>query len=254
MFGHHLKEWRQTRHLSQLELALEADVSARHISFLETGRATPSRQMVGHLAEVLDLPMSARNVLLTEAGFAPAHQNLSLDAGAMAPVRAAIDWTLEQHDPFPGLVMDRRWRLVRLNRCGEMLFSGLGLQPGGSLLELLFQPEVRAAVVNWPELALHTARRLRAEAVHYGPDADLDHVRNRLLSDPEVAARDTKGLLPPFVPAIFRQGDTELSLFSTIAAFSSAEDIALADLRIELFFPADDRTRAVLETIVPQGG
>ena len=249
MFGPELKTWRQIRRMSQLDRAMGADVSARHISFLETGRSTPSRMMVNHLAETLNLPMAARNELLAKAGFAAAHGSRALDDDAMEPVRRAIEWTLSRHDPYPGLVMDRDWKIVALNQCATAMFNTLDLRVGDSLVDALFDPKVRDAVLNWPEVALHTVRRLRAEIAHYGEHPELKAAQERLMQTPEVLALETSAQLPPFVPAIYDAGGAKLSLFSTIAAFSSAEDIALADLRIELFFPADQESDALLSAI-----
>lgn len=246
MFGAQLKEWRERRRLSQLDLGLAANVSARHVSFLETGRARPSREMVLQLAETLEVPRAERNRLLNAAGFAPRYRSRTLEDADMAAVREAVEWTLARHDPYPGFAVDRHWRLVRMNRCAQLLFGGLGLTVGESLLEAMARSDaVRAAVENWAEVARWAALRLRTESAHLGGDPVLDAAAERLLA--EVGpAEEPDGEPPAVIPARYRVGETTLSFFSTIAQFGSAEDIALADLRIELLFPADAQTKAML--------
>ena len=245
-FGAILRDWRNQRRMSQLDLGLAANVSARHISFLETGRAKPSRPMVIQLSETLEVPRNARNALLNAAGFASAYRSRGLDAEEMAHVRAAVDWMVERHDPFPAIVLDRHWAVVSANRCGLMLLGSVGMAIGDSLLDALTREEdMRAAIVNWPEVAHHTVTRLRTESAHLGGDPVLDRAADTLAR--ECAGHPHgNGPLPAVVPAIYRAGGMDLSLFSTIAQFGSAEDIALADLKIELMFPADEATRQAL--------
>ena len=246
-FGGVLKDWRAQRRMSQLDLALAADVSARHISFLETGRAKPSRSMILRLSETLEMPRGARNTLLNAAGFAPAYRTRDLDGDDMAHVRAAVDWTLERHDPFPAMALDRHWVLVRLNKSAAMLFSGLGLTVGDSLLDAFTQSDaVRSSVLNWPEVARHVAARLRTESAHLGGDDVLDKAADALTAAMEENGQEDTGVLPVVIPARYRAGGLSLSLFSTIAQFGTAEDIALADLKVELLFPADEATRDIL--------
>ena len=245
-FGTILRDWRSQRRMSQLDLGLAANVSARHISFLETGRAKPSRPMVIQLSETLEVPRNARNALLNAAGFASAYRSRGLDADEMAHVRAAVDWMIERHDPFPAIVLDRHWAVVAANRCGLMLLGGVGMAVGDSLLDALTRVEdMRAAIVNWPEVAHNTVTRLRTESAHLGGDPVLDRAADTLARECAELPHGN-GPLPAVVPATYRAGGMELSLFSTIAQFGSAEDIALADLKIELMFPADEATRNVL--------
>lgn len=245
-FGSLLKEWRGQRRMSQLDLGLAANVSARHISFLETGRARPSRSMVIQLTESLAVPRTARNQLLNAAGFSPAYRTRDLDAGEMSHVRAAVDWTLERHDPFPAFALDRHWHLVAANQSAGRLIGGLGLQAGDSLLEALTaSPAVRAAIDNWAEVARYVAVRLRTESAHLGGDPVLDEAADRLASEAGPPL-DRTGVLPAVVSTRYRTNGVVLSFISTIAQFGSAEDIALADLKIEFLFPADDATRDIL--------
>lgn len=246
-FGALLKDWRGQRRMSQLDLGLAANVSARHISFLETGRARPSRSMVLQLTESLEVPRAARNALLNAAGFSPAYRSRDLDEADMAHVRAAVDWTLERHDPFPAFGVDRHWRLVAANQSARAMLGGLGLDVGDSMLDAFVESEaLRAVVDNWAEVARHVITRLRTESAHLGGDAVLDQAADALAREAGDSDLDTPGTLPAVIPTRYRTNGVVLSFFSTIAQFGSAEDIALADLKIEFLFPADDATRDIL--------
>ena len=246
-FANLLKDWRGRRRLSQLGLALSADVSARHIAFLETGRSRPSRDMVVRLSDAMEIPRAERNVLLSAAGFSAGYLDRSLDAREMDQVRAALDWTLDRHAPYPAMALDRHWILIRANEPAIMFFGSIGLKVGGSMLDLLTDsPQLRQQIVNWPEVARHVHGRLRTESAHLGGDPALDAAADRLLDEFDVIPDQGAVPLPAIVPTIFRAGETTLSFFSTIAQFGTAEDITLADLKIELFFPADEATRQML--------
>jgi transcriptional regulator with XRE-family HTH domain len=246
-FAHALKHWRHTRRLSQLDLALEADVSARHLAFLETGRAQPSRAMLLHLAEVLALPRADRNNLLQLAGFAPVYPALPLDDAAMAAVRTAMDWMMSRHAPYPAVIMDRLWRLVALNAPASVMFAGIGLAQGDSLLDAIRDPQgARNAIENWAEVGHHTMIRLRTESAAAGGIAELDAAALHLAQDPAVAGWQAPSQLPAIVPTIYVAHGLRLSLLSTYATFGSAEEVALRDIKIELMFPADDTTRESL--------
>ena len=245
-FGASLKAWRRRRGLSQLRLGLEADVSQRHIAFLETGRANPTRGMVIRLSEALGVPRIERNRLLEAAGFAAAYASRGLDDGEMLAIRQAVDWMLERHDPFPALALDRHWSLVAVNGAAARLLGALGLGVGDSLLAAMQSvAAMRAAFANWPEVAAHMAARLRTESRFAGGDAVLDAAADTLAVE-AAAAGLPAGVLPAVAAARLRAGDRVLSFFSTIAQFGTAEDIALADTRIELMFPADEPTRRYL--------
>jgi transcriptional regulator with XRE-family HTH domain len=246
-FGVMLRTWRGRRRMSQLDLGLAANVSARHISFLETGRARPSRSMVLQLSETLDVPRAKRNALLSAAGFAQAYAARSLDGEEMAHVRAAMDWTLERHAPFPALAFDRHWRIVKTNPVAGALLSGMQVGEGDSLLDaFLAGGPFAEALENRDEVARHMIARLRTESAHLGGDPVLDGAAEALASsfdgEPEAGAAP----LPAVIPARYRSKGVVLSLFSTISQFGSTEDITLADLKIELMFPADDFTREAL--------
>lgn len=249
-FGTALKEWRQTRRMSQLDLGLTAGVSSRHISFLETGRSRPSRGMILRLCDELEVPFSARNHLLTAAGLSPAYEGRDMSREEMQPVREAVDWMLRRHDPYPGMALDRHWRLVGMNDAATRLLGGVGLGQGDSLLDMLIDnPAVRAALENYDEILAHMVARLRVESAHYGVDPVLDDAAQRMSALLDGVQDHDIGTKPAFIPAVYRFGDMRLSFFSTISQFGSAEDIALSELRIELMFPADVSTRQALEAM-----
>ena len=246
-FGTLLKEWRSRRRMSQLELALASNVSARHISFLETGRAKPSQPMVLRLSESLEVPRSNRNALLTAAGFAQAYKARSLDEAEMSNVSAAMAWMLDRHDPFPAIALDRHWHIVRMNACSTALLEPMGIGEGDSLLEaFLSGGPFDAALENSDEIARHMVSRLRTESAHLGGDSVLEAAADRLaaMAGENPPVHDSR--MPAVISARYRIGDTTLSLFSTIAQFGSTEDIVLAEMKIELMFPADEFTRQVL--------
>lgn len=242
-FPHTLKTWRKARRFSQLELALEADVSSRHISFLETGRAKPSREMIGRLGDALDLPLATRNQMLTNAGFAVRYEARNWNANEMAPVRAAINHMLGSHAPYPAIAIDRLWKLVRLNAPAKLLFGQFGAKAGDSLLEIMQSDLLPNVIENWSEVAHHSAQRLRTESAAQGGIKELD-VAAQKLSEVQNPTNHSPG---PVIPTIYRAGGIRLSLFATIAQFGTPDDLALDDLKIELFFPADEATDIALK-------
>ena len=249
-FGSALKDWRARRRLSQLDLALAAGVSARHVAFLETGRARPSREMVVALSAAMDVPLRNRNTLLTSAGFAPAYAERKLTDSVLAPVRAALDFMLTRHDPYPGILLDRHWNLVQANRAATLMFAPfLASRATANLVELLAaNPLTEKLIVDWPAVARDFLARLRLEAAHAGDDPELERLIALLAAEPALAGpvpvRDQSA--NPFIGSRLRVGDTEIALFSTIAEFGTVEDITVRDLRLELFFPADPASDAVL--------
>jgi transcriptional regulator with XRE-family HTH domain len=245
-FGDLLRHWREARKLSQLDLGLSANVSARHISFLETGRARPSRAMVLNLGGVLDVPRGSRNALLHAAGFAPNYRARAMDEAEMGPITAALDWMLERHMPYPAMVLDRRWTIIRANATAQMLLSQVGTGEGDSLIEaLLDAARLPSAIENWQDVAQHLVHRLRAESAHLGGDAWLDESAAKLATQISAAAPapGSGSGSEAVVPTRYRIGTGTLSFFSTLSQFSTAEDIALADWKIEHLFPADEATR-----------
>lgn len=242
-FGETLKHWRTVRRKSQMELGLGADVSARHISFLETGRSNPSRNMVLHLCDELEVPRDERNRLLNAAGFAGAYRLRKAEERELEPVREAISWILKNHDPYPAMVLDRHWRMVDANRTAQLMLAQFAIPMGQSLVEALATREdVQSAVLNLSEVAHHLRKRLLMESDYLGGDPILQSAADRL-ADLVGDFSPTDGLLPPFVPTRYRFSGEELALLSTFSQFGTAEDIALADLRIEMMFPADPVTK-----------
>lgn len=244
--GNHLRTWRRRRNLSQLGLALEADVSARHIAFIETGRANPTRAMVLRLSEALAVPRAERNTLLEAAGYAAAYAIRRLDAEEMDTIRAAVEWTLARHDPYPAMALDRHWRLVKVNQAASRLLAAMGLAKGDSLLDALLAADgLRQGIDNWSEVAQQMIARLRTESRHIGGDPVLDRAADQLSR--KIEPHDAPiGILPAVVATRLRSPGGALTFFSTIAQFGTAEDIALAELKIELLFPADEATRRSL--------
>lgn len=247
-FGELLKTWRSQRRMSQMDLGMAANVSPRHVSFLETGRARPSRAMVLQLAETLDVPRATRNTLLNAAGFAPAYAARNLDEADMACVREAMDWTLQRHNPYPAIAFDRHWRLLRLNACASALLEPMQLGVGDSLLDAIIDGGPFAqAIDNREEIIRHLVSRLRTESAHLGGDAVLDVAVEALAAELGDEGPATSGPMPAVIPARYRAHGRVLSFFSIISQFGATEDIALADVRIELMFPVDERTRNALE-------
>lgn len=249
-FSQQLRLWRGRRRMSQLQLALEADVSARHVAFLETGRAKPSRAMVLRLGEALDMPRTDRNLMLDAAGFRPAYGLRRFDSEAMAPVMKAIRHMIRGHAPYPAFVFDRHWTVLDTNDSGRAMLIGFGLATGDSFIEFLLAPgRGETLVENWGEVAAHLGSRFRLESAHLGGDPVLDRAATTLGGDPAVQAHASAGELPPVVPVHFRLDGQIYPMFSTITQFGTAEDIALADIKIEMFFPADDATEALFRRL-----
>lgn len=229
--------------MSQLELALRADVSARHVAFLERGRSSPSRKMVLRLASALDVPLSERNGLLRSAGFAGAYSARPPGDGALDLPEAALAWMLDRHAPYPGLALDRHWRVVRMNGPAERLLAAAGIGRGDSLLEATTAGgALRALIENWPEVAAYLSARLQTEIEHLGGDPVLSAYRELISDNATLPCAPSSAILP----IVYQMGESRLALFSTIAHFGGAQDIALDDLRIELMFPADESTSSLL--------
>jgi transcriptional regulator with XRE-family HTH domain len=246
-FGAGLREWRERRRLSQLELGSAAAVSARHISFLETGRARPSRGMVLRLCDHLRVPRAARNRLLTAAGLAPAYAARPLAADDLGPLREAVDWMLARHAPYPAFALDRHWTLTAMNPPAATLFGAVGLGAGDSLVAALADnARLRAALENLDAVIAAAIARLRVEAAELGGDPVLEAGIQRLAGAHAAPVRDDDGVLPAFIPTRYRLGERTLSLVSTLAQFGGVDDLTLAELRVELLFPADAASRAWL--------
>jgi transcriptional regulator with XRE-family HTH domain len=253
--GDLLREWRERRHLSQLALALEADVSARHISFLETGRARPSREMVLRLAEQLEVPMRERNGLLLAAGYAPVYPERGLDDPALAVARDAIDRVLVGHEPYPALVVDRHWTLAAANRAVDPLLQGVAsqlLRPPVNVLRVSLHPEGLAPrIANLAEWRAHILARLSRQ-IALTADAILTELRAELetygggMADSSADGEVAPVLRGVAVPLRLRSERGLLSFLSTTMVFGTPVDLTLAELAIEAFFPADAVTAEAL--------
>jgi transcriptional regulator with XRE-family HTH domain len=258
--GELIRGWRQHRRRSQLDLALEADVSARHLSFIETGRAQPSRQMLLHLAEQLEVPLRERNALLMAAGYAPVYSQTPLDDPALQAEREAIELVLHGHEPYPALAVDRHWNLVVANRAVGMFLTGIApdlLEPPLNVLRLSLHPAGLAPkIVNLGQWRGHVLTRLQRE-VELTADPDLATLHEELCGYPvpndaqgSAGERQYGGLV---IPMRVRTEQGLLSFFSTTTIFGTAIDVTLAELTIESFFPADAATAEALGRIALDG-
>ena len=252
--GDHLREWRQRRRMSQLELACEADISARHLSFLETGRSTPSREMILHLAARLQVPARARNILLLAAGYAPIFPERSLDDPALSAARNAINLVLEAQRPYPAFAIDRHWQIVESNRALPELYVGVApalLEPPVNVLRLTLHPDGMAPrVVNLAEWRAHLLGRLEQQIVLTADPvlADLLEEASRFPAPRgEIHATEDAGAV--VVPFQIRIDAGTLSFFSTTTVFGTPVDVTLSELAIEAFFPADAETTRIVQRL-----
>ena len=256
-FGVLLRRWRAVRHLSQLELALDAEISTRHLSCIETGRAQPSREMVLRLAEALQIPLRERNGLLLAAGYAPLYRDSALDAPELEAASQAIELLMAQLEPYPVLVLDRYWNILRMNAVAQRF---LALFPGSDSVtplngpRLAFHPQgLRPFIENWEAVAARIIRRLHREVADNPSDEMLNCFLEELLSYPNVPSRwrtlDLDDSPPPFLTINYSWKNSTLRLFSALTTFGTAQDIALQELRIESFFPADEGTRTLLNRL-----
>jgi transcriptional regulator with XRE-family HTH domain len=249
--GELLRRWRGQRRMSQLDLASQAGVSPRHLSFVETGRSKPSREMVLHLAEQLDVPLRDRNALLLAAGYAPAYAESTLDEPELLSVREALRVMLRNHDPLPALVVDRRWDLVDANDGAltfvAMLPASLTEPPMNVMRASLHPDGIATRIVNFDEYAMHLIDRLRRQLEASG-DTALAELLDEVVAYPNVAdvlARTAPHPSGVVLPMRVRVDDgTVLSFFTTMTVFGAPLDVTLSELAIESFFPADDATAA----------
>jgi transcriptional regulator with XRE-family HTH domain len=251
-FGARLKFWRAQRGLSQLALAAGAEISQRHLSFLESGRAAPSRDMVLRLCAVLDVPLRQQNALLLAAGFAPVWRESELTSPELAAINGALDHMLAQQEPYPAFVVDRRWNLLRANAgAASLVVFLLGAAPTGAvnLADALVAPDVlRPFITNWEDVAVHFLRSVQADAIADGTAETADLLR-RLTAYPGVPPLSRIAPLEAHAPVLhihFRKADTSFSLFTTIATLGTPQDVTLQEIRIECFFPSDATSAALL--------
>lgn len=253
-FGELLRTWRDRRRLTQQELSLLSGVSTRHLSFLETGRSNPSREMALELAEHLEIPLRERNQLLTAAGFAPVYSRTPLDAPQMQVVRDAIDQVLAGHEPYPAVAVDRYWNIVSMNTAAAVFAADVDpalMGPPPNVYRLSLHPDGLAPrVVNFPELAHHLLHRLRHDAA-VSADPDLGALLEEVEAYPNVRELGRPAIEHHaiVVPVQLRTPRGELKLFSTITTFGTPVDVTVAELALETFFPADAETAARLNAL-----
>jgi transcriptional regulator with XRE-family HTH domain len=250
--GELLRQWRERRRLSQLSLALDTEISTRHLSFVETGRSTPSRELVLRLAEQLDVPLRERNSLLLAAGYAPVYTESGLESAPMTAIRSAIRQLLTAHEPYPAVVVDRTWTLVDANASVALLTSSVRpdlLAPPANVLRVSLHPEGMAPqIVNLGEWRAHLLGRLRrqiSQTADPGLAALYDELRAYPCDQPEPEI-ELPGPGDVVVPLRVRHADTELAFFSTVATFGTPLDVTVSELMIESFYPADDATASAL--------
>src|SRR2546425_2208273 len=259
--GQLLRKWRERRRLSQLALAVDAEISTRHLSFIETGRAQPSREMVLLLARALDVPPRARNELLTTAGYAPIYRERTLDAPEMADVRRALEFMLRQQEPYPGLVIDGHWNILLSNAGATRLMSlflddeavaAVGGRPNA--MRLFYHPRgMRPFIVNWEATAAALIQWLHRDLLRAPTDAETKALLDELLSYPDVPHQwrmlDLDASPEPFLAVELAKDDLHLKFFSTLTTLGVPYDIPLHELRVECFFPADGASEALLRRL-----
>lgn len=267
-FGHLLRHWRQHRRLSQLALSSRSGISQRHISFLETGRARPSRPTVVALSEALDIPLRERNALLQRSGFAPLYGETRLDSDAMTLFREALQLALEHHEPYPAMVLDGRWNLVMINDGALRFFSQFvdlteALQAIGAPREFqvvrlcLHERGLRPCIVNWEALGYSFLQRARRALLINPTDPLLLGLIDEILATPGAPGEwhDPDWATPP-APAInmvLRHGTVTYSLFTMLAHFGAPRDVTVEELSVESFYPADAATRTHLQRLAARG-
>lgn len=256
-FAAALRYWRGKRGLSQLRLATDAGISQRHLSFLETGRAQPGRDLILKLGLVLDIPLRQRNAMLLAAGFAPAYRERSLLDPELAAVMQALDFMLLQQAPYPALVVDRLWNLVMANEpAANMMRLFLGMPAHApiprdgsvNVLKLILDPDgLRRHLVNWEDVCTDLLQWVQREAMGDGPGSEATALLDELMALPGIAGAagqpnlDRRAL--PFLPLTLRKDGVELNLFTTITTLGTPHDVTVHELRLESFFPADEASR-----------
>jgi transcriptional regulator with XRE-family HTH domain len=252
--GRLLRHWRMTRRVAQLDLAVQTEVSTRHLSYIEGGRALPSREMILRLAEGLQIPLRERNTLLLAAGYAPLYHETDLNTAEMAEARRAVEFILTQQEPYPAVVLDRHWNLLLTNAATRRflaLFPECDPPQPQNSLRLIFHPRgLRPFILNWEEVAARLIQRLQREAAANPADTRTGALLEELLGYPGVSSRwrtpDLDRPPTPLLSICYQRDAQAYRFFSTIATFGTAQDITLQELRIECFFPADETTRTAI--------
>ncbi len=250
-YGKMLCFWRKKRRYSQLALALMAGISARHLSFLESGRASPSREMVIRLADSLDMPKQQVNKALLGAGFSPVYIARAEHDVDLVPINNAVQTLIEKHMPYPALVMDASWNIINANPCAMILMSIIGFSGQNNLLEaLLTQTREESFIINWDEAVALSLVRARTE-LEYGEENELlrQHVENLEKHFDKYSSGQVIDRSQAVFPTLFQIDDKVISLFSTMAHFSTVQDITISDLKVELMFPMDQLTEDLFQKL-----
>jgi transcriptional regulator with XRE-family HTH domain len=247
--GQLLRYWRGVRKMSQLDLALESGVSTRHISFVESGKSVPSRELLLTLADTLDVPLRERNALLHAAGYAHLYELRSIDAPELAGVLRSLRTIVERMGPYPAAALDGQWNLLFLNRAGERVFGPL-MEGERNFARVFFKQATRDLIENWDEVAHHFVQRLHREAL---ADPRSRALVNDLIAKGEIPREHQRPNLErdalPVIAMRVRAGDARLTLFTTITTLGTPLDVALSELRIESYLPADDESEALLRAL-----
>lgn len=262
-FGQLLKQWRSQRNFSQLDLSIASNVSQRHISFLESGRANPSREMVLTLSAVLDIPLRQQNQMLTAAGFAALYSEFDLSDPEVAPIRRALQFTLRQQEPYPAFVMDRYWNQMMMNEGAKHLIGWLTEEKelpaeiGPNLIKLMLHPQgIREHVENWEVVASHLIHRVYRETRVEG-EQQSQSLFDSLLAYPAVEnlwrSPVAENWQLPLLNTVFSKAQQRLNFFTTLTTLGTPQDITLQELRLECLFPADSATEEVFQTIFEHG-
>jgi transcriptional regulator with XRE-family HTH domain len=245
-----LRQWRGSRGKTQLDLSFDSGISQKHISFVESGRSTPSRQTLLDLAQALEIPLREQNTLLLAAGYAPVHSQDPLDAPVMTSITKALKRMLHQHEPFPAIVMDRHWNVLMTNDASPRFFDcfiDMSARPEPrNLLHLMFDPEgMRPFIANWKTMARSLLARVHREALGRVIDAGTRHLLDELAKYPDVAPEwrtpSTDDVLP-MIPLSFRKGGVTLNYFSMITTVGTPQTVTAEEMRLESMFPADEWT------------
>ncbi|MBU8975247.1 helix-turn-helix transcriptional regulator [Lysobacter sp. MMG2] len=260
--GSLLREWRAARRLSQLDLALDAGVSARHLSCVETGKSQPSRDMIARLADALDMPLRERNALLVAAGYAPRYPETALATPELAQVRRAIEFILAQQEPYPAFVLNRHWDVLMANaaamRVNAFVMHGRTSAHTNMIRQIFDPDDLRAAVDNWEEVAGDLIRHLHGEIAAAPSDTAARELLDEVLAFPGVPARwrlrDVEAAPTPLLTTVLRRDEHRLRFFSTITTFGTPRDVTLEELRIECCFPVDEATAALCRRLAQDAG
>lgn len=256
--GHLLREWRASRRLSQLDLALAADVSARHLSCVETGKSQASREMVLRLADALGMPLRECNALLMAAGYAPKYPETSLSTPAMAQIRHAIELMLKQQEPYPAFLLNRHWDVLMANeaatRVARFVLRGAASVHTNMIRQIFDPNDLRSAIVNWEDVAGDLIRHLHDVIAATPSDTVARALLEEALAYPGVPKqwriRDVSTAPSPLLTTLFRKDDRQLSFFSTITTFGTPRDVTIDELHIESCFPTDEETARLCQKLV----